>query len=304
MKHELIIVRYSEIALKAKSTRTYFEKTLIKNIKNALNKKQISNNARREYGRIYVHTNQINESTDTLKKIFGIVSISPAVQTKSKLESMSQLSINILKEKLVDGKTFALRVTRTGEHDFTSQDVAIKIGAEIVKTTDAGVELTRPDFELFIEIRGENAYLFTEKIRGVGGLPLGTQGKILALIDTSKSILATWYLMHRGCRIVFVNTDESNTEVLHSFITKWFANTDIFNINPGEKNFYKKLKNRAAEVNCDALVTDYTLHHDYLNSLSSIKLLKKHIKLPVLSPLIAMKEVEIKQKCKEIGIQL
>jgi thiamine biosynthesis protein ThiI len=304
VKHELIIVRYSEIALKAKSTRIYFEKTLIKNIINALDKKQISNSIRREYGRIYVYTNQINESIDALKKIFGIVSISPAIQTKSKIKSMSQLSINILKEKLVSGKTFALRVTRTGKHNFTSQDVAIKIGAEIVKTTNASVELTKPDFELFIEIRNGNAYLFTEKIRGVGGLPLGTQGKVLALIDSPKSILAAWYLMHRGCRVVFVNTDESNIEVLHSFITKWYANTNIFNINPGEKNFYRNLKNRAAELNCDALITDYTMHHNYQNMLSSVKLLKKHIELPILCPLIAMEEDEIKQKCKDIGIQL
>lgn len=304
MKQELIIVRYSEIALKAKSTRIYFEKKLIENIKNALKQKQISNIVNREYGRIYIHTKQINESIATLKKIFGIVSISPAFQTKSKKDSMSQLSINILKEKLAVGDTFALRVTRTGKHEFTSQDVAIKIGDEIVKATNADVDLTRPDFELFIEIRGENTYIFTEKIRGVGGLPLGTQGKVLALIDKPKSILAAWYLMRRGCRTIFVNTSESNKEVLRSFITNWYTNNDIFSINPNEKKFYKNLKDKAVELNCDAIITDYALNDGYKDKLASIKLLKKHIKLPILCPLIAMEKDEIKQKCKDIGIKL
>ena len=304
MKQELIIIRYSEIALKAKATRTYFEKKLIKNIKNALKKKQISNIVKKEYGRIYIHTSQINESIATLKKIFGIVSVSPAFQTKSKIGSMSQLSINILKEKLTNEKTFALRVTRTGKHDFTSQDAAIKIGNEIVKATNANVDLTKPDIELFIEIRNENAYIFTERIRGAGGLPLGTQGKVLALIDKPKSILAAWYLMRRGCRTVFVNTDEFNKEFLQSFITNWYANSDIFSINPNEKNFYENLKNMAIELNCDALITAYTHHDGYQNMLANVKLLKKYIKLPILCPLIAMDEDEIKQKCKDVGIKL
>ena len=304
MKQGLIIIRYSEIALKAKSTRTYFEKKLIENIKNALKKKQISNNIRREYGRIYIYTNQINESVATLKRIFGIVSISAAFQTTSKIDSMSQLSINILKEKLTNEKTFALRVTRTGKQDYTSQDVAIKIGDEIVKATNADVDLTKPDFELFIEIRDGNAYIFTEKIRGVGGLPLGTQGKVLALIDDPISILAAWYIMRRGCRTIFVNTDENNKEFLQTFVTNWHVDNDIFGVNPKEKNFYKNLKNRAVELNCDAFIADYTLNDYYKNALDSVRLLKKHIKLPILCPLIAMTEDEIKQKCKDIGIKL
>ena len=60
---------------------------------------------------------------------------------------------------------------------------------------------------MFIEIRNENAYFFTEKINGTGGLPSGTQGKILAIIDVPKSILAAWSLMRRGCSIIFLRTN-------------------------------------------------------------------------------------------------
>ena len=298
MKQELIIVRYSEIALKAKATRKYFEKTLIKNIKNALNKKQISNRIKREWGRIYVYTNQINESVDVLKNIFGIISISSAFKTKSDMESMVQCSLSILKDKLTRDETFALRVTRDGKHGFTSQDVAVKIGDEIVKSTKAGVDLSNPDFELFIEVRDEDAYIFTEKIRGIGGLPFGTQGKVLALIDSRESILAAWYLIRRGCSVLFVATEKKYNEKLDDFTSNWNIPKDILYIeNHGEK-LYKELNEMALEQNCVAVVTGHTLA-----SLSDIKLFKKYTRYPVLFPLVAMDENEINKECKGRGIK-
>jgi len=302
VKYELIIVRYGEIGLKAKETRKRFEHSLVNNIKTALNKEHISSRIKREWGRIYVYTNQINESLAILQKIFGITSISPAVQTQSDMNSLSKLAVTFSKEVLNKEKSFALRVTRTGDHEFTSQDVAIKIGSDIVKETKAFVNLTKPDFELFIEIRDKNAYIFTEKIRGVGGLPLGTQGKILALIDNPKSILASWYLMRRGCKIIFINTKKSSTEALSSFTSNWYADSDISIVDSG-KDIYENLNKTASERKCDAVVTGHSLG-DSQHKLSDIKLFKKHIAFPILCPLIAMDQDEISKKCRAIGVKI
>ena len=302
MEYELIIVRYGEIGLKGKETRRHFENILVRNIKNALNIEQVVHKIIKEWGRIYVYTNRIDKSTPVLQRVFGITSISPAVQTQSDMDSMSNLAVRISKETLTREKSFAIRATRTGEHEFTSQDVAVKIGNDVVEATKASVNLTKPDFELFIEIRNENAYIFTEKIRGTGGLPLGTQGKILALIDNPKSILAAWYLMHRGCKTIFLNTNKSNTDALNSFITDWYADSDISMVDPKEKNFYENLNKIASERNCDAIATGHTICDNSQNGLSDIKLLKKHVKLLILHPLIAMEKDEINKECKEIGI--
>lgn len=304
MEYELIIVRYGEIGLKAKETRKRFENTLVNNIKNALNTKQLACRIKKERGRIYVYINKIDESISILQKIFGIVSISPAIHTHSDIDSISELSVRISKGTLRRGKSFALRVTRTGEHNYTSQDVAVRIGNDIVKAIQANVNLTKPDFELFIEIRNKSAYIFTEKIRGAGGLPLGTQGKALAPVTAPKSILAAWYLMRRGCKILFANIDEHNTKILNSFLTNWYANLDIFIVDTKGKNLYESLNKIASERNCDAIVTGHTLCNNSQNELSDIKLLKKHINLPILHPLIAMDDGEISQKCKEIGIPI
>ena len=301
MEYELILVRYGELALKGNVIRKQFENSLINNIKKTLNTKQVLNKIKKDWGRIYVYTSQINESIPILQKVFGITSVSPAVQTKGDMDAVSKIAVNISKEALAGEKSFAIRATRTGEHEFTSQDVAVKIGNDIVKATKASVDLTNPDFELFIEIRNDNAFLYTEKIRGTGGLPLGTQGIALALIDSPKSILAAWYLMRRGCKIVFVNIKEFNTDALNSFISNWYADSNIFTVDRG-RNLYENLNKIASERNCNAIVTGHILYDHPQNELSDIKLLKKHVKLPILYPLIAMEKDEINKKCKEIGI--
>ena len=130
MKFELIIIRYAEIALKAKQTRKRFENTLVNNIKDALKTKNIKNILRKEWGRIYIYSDQIEESLDVLQRIFGISSISPAIQTESRIKEISKIAISISKQKLGSKKSFAIRATRTGDHEFSSQDVAV-FGAKV-----------------------------------------------------------------------------------------------------------------------------------------------------------------------------
>ena len=223
------------------------------------------------------------------------------MKTFSEINCISKLSIQILKKKLTEKKSFAIRVTRTGKHDFTSQDVAIQVGNDIVKETKAIVNLTKPDYELFIEIRGNNAYIFTEKIRCVGGMPFGSQGKILALIDSKYSILAAWYLIRRGCKATFVITKKSNLDVLNLFIKNWHMDSNIYHLNQ-DKNLIENLNKIAYEKKCEAVVISNSLFDKSKKSLSYIKILKKSINFPVLHPLIAMDIKQINKKCKEIGI--
>jgi thiamine biosynthesis protein ThiI len=303
VKYELILVRYGEIALKGKETRKRFENILVSNIKNAFDQENIINKISKERGRIYIYTNKIKEAINVLKKIFGIISISPSIETTSNINSISHKAINISKEYLDEKKSFALRITRTGDQKFTSQDAAVRIGNDIVNATKTSVDLTNPDFELFIEIRNDKAYLFIEKINGFGGMPIGSQGKILAFIDTPYAILASWYLIHRGCKPIFFSTDESNKDVLEQFMNHWFIKSIVINVD-SKDNLYKQIGKTAAKYNCDAIVSRHTLFDKSENILSHIKQLKKQTNLPVLHPLIAMDIEEINRKCREIGLSI
>jgi thiamine biosynthesis protein ThiI len=302
VKYELILIRYGEIALKGKETRRRFENVLITNIKNALESKNLSFKIKKEWGRIYVYTNQINKSINVLKKVFGIISISPAIQTSSNLDSISKLAISLSKTKLKKKISFAIRASRIGQHNFSSQDVAIKIGNDVVKSTEASVNLTKPDLELFIEIRNDTSFLFTERISCVRGMPLGTQGNVLALIDNKKSILAAWYLMRRGCKTIFLKNKKFNDKILKSFNEKWLINLEIST--SSRDDFFDEIKRLVNEKKCNAIVTGYTLYNNNKQKLFEINQLKEQVNLPILYPLIAMGENEIDNKSKEIGLKL
>jgi thiamine biosynthesis protein ThiI len=226
------------------------------------------------------------------------------VETTASLENISTVALILSKKcRLTKEKSFAIRATRAGTHSFTSQDVAVHVGNDIVKITNARVDLTHPDIEIFIEIRNKKAFIFTTKISGPSGLPVGTQGTILALIDKPSSLLAAWYLLHRGCDIIVANTKKSNEKSIRSFLTYWYVHADIIPVKPTSPQFFQHLKRIAFEKNCDALATDDTLE-DPIQTLTSITKMKKQSALPVLTPLIAMEKKEIQKKCKEVGIPL
>jgi len=299
VKHEIIIIRYSEIALKAKYTRKIFENTLVDNIKNALKTKNILYEIKKQRGRIYLYTKNIETTLKTLQKIFGIKTISPAIKTKSDIDSIAKKALKIIKEKIKKNESFALRVTREGKHEYTSQDIAIHVGNMIVKNTKAKVNLTKPDHTLYIEIRGEDAFLFEEKIPCQGGLPLGTQGKVLTIATKQESILATWYLMRRGCNIIFITTNNTIKKTLENFLKKWFIKPDIIYIENNEK-LNKTIKKVILEKQCDGIVTGQTINDSSL--IKDIKQLKKQFKLPVFQPLLTMSKDEIRKKSIEIGL--
>ena len=296
MKYNLILVRYGEIALKGKVTRNSFENRLVSNIKNALNSRNIDSKIKKEWGRIYVYSNQIDNCIEVLKKIFGITSVSPVFKTTSSMDAISEIAVEISKKQINSKKSFAVRASRTGKHDFSSQDVAVKVGDAIVNATKAKVNLTKPDFELFIEVRNKKSFLFTEKIRCIGGMPLGTQGNFLSIINSKDSILSAWYIMRRGCNASFIVSDNFDLKILKSFLSSWFIDSKVTIAEPDKINEIAHLQN------CDAIVTGDSLLHDAENTLNNLIQLKNQIGLPILHPLIAMSQDEITKKCKEIGL--
>jgi len=299
VKYSLVILRYGEIALKSKYVRKKFENILIKNIKFALNNEKIENKIEKERGRIYIYTSKVEPTCNVLKRIIGIVNFSPAVKTDSKIESLSKTSIDFSKKYLKKDISFALRVTRTGNQPYNSQFIKEKIGNDIVNKYGSKVDLTNPDFKLYIEIRSDSSYIFNKKILGVGGMPVGSQDKVLCIIKDKFSILASWYLLKRGCGLVFLVKKDFDLKLLKSFLKKWYIKDDIIFFNES-KDFYKKINDLTSKKDCKAIITDfYNLNEE---NIQEIKQYKKEIKVPTLHPLIFMNENELNEKIKEIGL--
>jgi tRNA uracil 4-sulfurtransferase len=202
-KIDSILVRYGEIGIKSDRVRSRYESALVKNIEKALSFCEIPFDAViRDFGRIFVQTQDVAAAL-TIARVFGVVSVSPVQTSTATLDAMKDAALQIISPLLTQGKSFAIRARRTGTHDYSSKDIGVVVGGAIEQATTAPVRLTKPDVELFIEVRAERAYIYTEVIDGVGGLPLGTQGKVIVLLSGGiDSPVAAWLMMKRGCTII------------------------------------------------------------------------------------------------------
>jgi len=195
MKNQWLI-RYSEIFLKSDPVRRQWENVLIANIREVMPDVHVRN----ERGRIWLDG---DVKPDRLKNIFGIVSFSEVEHIK--IDELEQFLPDYSRRHGIEkAKTFAIKIKRVGTHTFSSNDKAIEYG-NLMRNEfpHLKVNLARPDKEIHIEIRANEAYLYDTVIQGVGGLPLGVEGTLVALVSGGiDSPVAAWMMMKRGCRIL------------------------------------------------------------------------------------------------------
>ncbi|MCK5548441.1 MAG: hypothetical protein KAI64_05465, partial [Thermoplasmata archaeon] len=85
---------------------------------------------------------------------------------------------------------------------YSSQSVAEEIGSAILSSRKGlKVDLDEPDVEVYVEVREDKAYVFKDAVRGPGGLPLGSQGLVVAFVEEESDIAAAWLMMKRGCKV-------------------------------------------------------------------------------------------------------
>lgn len=262
------LIRYGEIALKSTPVRRRMETILLQNIALAFGKTHIS--LRRSYGRIFLEAPS-GTARRVLPRVFGIISFSPCLSCNSEIPSIIQTSLILLKK--THFRTFAVHTRRAGSHTFSSQDVNIAVGDAIRTTLRKNVDLTHPDITVFIEVRDEGTYLYMETIPGPGGLPLGSQGKILVFIENKRDMLAGWLFMRRGCSILPVST---------------------ISLLPLEKWAFRPLKLLSTEKALRKALGIATSQNKKMEKL------KKEYSLPVYNPLLGMGKTEISALLKKV----
>jgi hypothetical protein len=103
------------------------------------------------------------------------------------------------------------------------------VGDAINLATGSPIDLSRPDREIFVECRQERAYVFVDKVRGAGGLPLGSGGRALAILKGRKDLLATWLVMRRGITPILYSRRASLAKPLEGWIPKAELHREIYN---------------------------------------------------------------------------
>jgi thiamine biosynthesis protein ThiI len=332
LEHELIIVRYGELGIKSPRVRRRFEKKLISNIKASLDCE-----VEIHQGRIFLYDTNLELAIENLKKIPGIVSFSPAVTSRTDFNSINEVLTVYTKKLVLEGlfsseMSFAVRGKRVGVHDFTSQEMAAFAGSVVIAETNAPVDLSKPDFEFFVEVREDKTYIYHEKIRGLGGMPVGTQGKVVSLLSSGiDSPAATFLMMKRGCEVIALHfsnepyTSVESTEKVKKIAEKLRSYSSgvkfkLYIVKYGDflkncvdngpermicvlcKNgMYKIAEMVAHEENAMAIVDGSSLGQVASQTLPNLVVTRNSVKVPILSPLIGFDKVEIERIAKDIG---
>ncbi|MFZ5989021.1 MAG: tRNA uracil 4-sulfurtransferase ThiI [Bacillota bacterium] len=208
---KVILVRYGEILLKGLN-RPVFENKLISNIKRAIHKLgKVSVN--KSQGRIYIEPYEENydfdEAISLLKKVFGIVSVSPVWKIDTDFEVIKEYSLNMVRD-LVERKGFTtFKVeTKRGNKRFPmdSPEISRELGAHLLTNIPSlKVDVNRPSFILYVEVR-EFTYIYSEIMPAVCGMPTGTNGKAMLLLSGGiDSPVAGWMIAKRGVELEAVH---------------------------------------------------------------------------------------------------
>lgn len=207
---DTIICRYGELALKGKN-RTYFEKRLINNIIDYLKKNKIKySKIIRLRGRILIKT---NNNCKHLKNIFGLTSISPAFETKPDINEIKKQALKLLKKG-----TFRVSTQRLEKiTNLNSRQINEKVGEHIINNKKLKVNLTKYQQEIGIELINKKAYIFNQRIECVGGLPIGTAGKVAVILQNKDSLKATYLMLKRGCIVHFIKEKNINLKPLKKY---------------------------------------------------------------------------------------
>ena len=334
-EQNIFIVRCGEVALKGMN-KPYFEKMLVNRIKKLL-KKFDNVEAYRHEGLIFVRADKKHDPEmiiGEISKVFGVASISPALECESELNSIGDAAVALMMDLIEKKgiKTFKVDAKRADKNfPVKSPEIARIIGAKVlVGCKVLKVDVHNPDCVLFVDLRKDKSYVFEQKISGFGGLPLGTNGKGMVLLSGGiDSPVAAWMMAKRGMLIEAVHFHsypytsqraQEMVEDLARIIAQYCGRfkMNVINLLPIQeqivencpeeettilvRRFMMRIAEKVAQKSdCTMLITGENLGQVASQTAEALVVTDATVKMPVMRPLIALDKVDIIQKAKDIG---
>jgi thiamine biosynthesis protein ThiI len=323
------ILRLSgDIGTKARGTQARFRRRLARNLADAL---AGSGALRMERSRLFVE-DPGPEALDALSRVFGVQSLSLAeVRPGATLEDVVRAGDELFRER-VRGRRFAVRARRVGEHGalpYRGADVERALGAALFDVS-AGVDLETPEVWVGVELYAGRAYFFGERIPGPGGLPLGVEGRGVALVSGGfDSMVAAWHLLRRGLELEYVFCNLGGATHLAGVlrVAKVLAERWSYGLRPrlhavdfqpllgalgrlarpelGQVVLKRLMLRAGAEIaratRAEALVTGEALGQVSSQTLRNLAVITRATELPVLRPLVGFHKDEIIALSRRIG---
>ena len=336
-EEKILIVRCGEVALKGMN-KPYFERMLAERIHKRLKAAGYGKaSVKRHEGLIFV---RFDREWDTVQlageisKVFGVASISPAVESESNMEAIGTEAVSFM-EKLCEERcvrTFKVEAKRADKQfPIKSPDIARQIGGYVLKGLKVlKVDVNKPDVRLFVDVRHDRSYIYADKIAGFGGLPLGTNGKGLVLLSGGiDSPVAAWMMAKRGMMIEAVHFHsypytspraQEKVEDLAKIVASYCGSfkMHVINILPIQeqivkncpeaettihvRRFMMRIAEKIAERNSAMmLITGENLGQVASQTAEALVVTDNCVNMPVMRPLIAMDKIDIIAKAQEIG---
>ena len=325
-----ILIRYHEVALK-KGNRPYFVELLKRNLTSSVRGLGLKEVRKLQARLLLLLSDNVDkeEVRRRVAAVFGVANFSFVERTP--------VDLKILKSRILEslnGRHFnSFRVeTKRGDKTFpfTSTEINREVGAAVKEISGARVDLKNAEFVVFIEILSHDAFFGFDKISGPGGLPVGVSGRVVSLISGGiDSPVASYRMMQRGCKLVFVHfhsspyLDKTSQEKVHELVkilTHHQFSSRLYLVPFGEIQrqivaavmrplrvvLYRRMMIRitdfiASRQRATALVTGESLGQVASQTLQNIAVIEKASTLPILRPLIGMDKQEIVDQARKIG---
>jgi thiamine biosynthesis protein ThiI len=330
---DVVMVRYGELFLKSEPVKRQFIQHLQQNIGKALESEDLAHRFELHRGRILIHGDEPHKIADIVSRIFGIVDVSVCTLTESSIQAVSRVAVEMAALHLSDGGSFAVRARRQGVEGITSQEIGARVGAAIIDAfPKATVDLTRPEYEIFVEMREYGSFVYDCPLPAPGGLPWGTQGRALSLLSAGiDSPVATWLMMKRGCEMASLHIDGgryAGADVLsralahHATLSTWCRGFPMELLVADAEPFYEALVSRPpARFRCvlckrfmlrlgsllvrdrhfAVLVTGDSLGQVASQTLANLTTISDAATVPLVRPLIAFDKNETVAIARKIG---
>ena len=323
---KLIFIKYGELTTK-KGNRNVFIKKLTNNIKNIL--VSLNYTMKSDRSRIYIESNDIDLVVEKLKNIFGIHSIVIAYKVDNNSDTIINSVLELVKNESF--KTFKVDTKRADKRFMIhSMDFNKMVATKILKNMDVSVDVHNPELHIKIEIRVEGTFIYFNEIKGLGGYPVGIQGKSLLMLSGGiDSPVAGYLALKRGVDIeclYFESPPHTSVQAknkvisLANIINKYSGNIKV-NIVPFTKIQETILRNVKEEYiitimrrmmyrialkfakknKMQVIFNGESIGQVASQTLSSMNVINNVCDIPVIRPVACMDKLEIIDIAKKIG---
>ena len=322
----LILIKYGELTTK-KANRNTFTKLLANNIKSILKGENYT--VKFDRVRMYIECDNANVIVEKLQKVFGIHSIVICHKVNTNIEDIKDKVLDLLNKE--NFKTFKINTKRADKSfQIHSMDFNNIIGGHVLKNINSKVDVHNPDIEVKIEIRVEGTFIYTNEIKGIGGYPVGVQGKgMLMLSGGIDSPVAGYLTLKRGVDLeclYFESPPHTSLEAknkvikLASIINEYSGNIKV-NIVPFTKlqeaiytnvpdsyviTIMRRMMYRIAERlslknKCKVIINGESIGQVASQTLTSMSVINSVTNFPVIRPVACMDKIEIIDISKKIN---